>query len=111
MIPQALLPLTGNDVVTRPARIRQVPKGQHYNKVLKQGARTVYLVCEGEVTIGEVREYYANQVVGEAGIDQLDVAVTDDKGSKTYPAAKAAPILVTPQMRTIEFKQPAGAKG
>ncbi len=106
MFCEALMP---PPTVTRTAKIQQVPPGQHHTIVLKQGSRKVYLVCE-DATVGEVREYYANQV-GAAGVDQLEVAITSGKGTKTYAPDKAASLLVTPDMKVLEFRAPAPAKG
>lgn len=96
-------------VATRPARIQQVPPGQHHTVVLKQGSRKIYLICR-DVTIGEVREYYVNQV-GAAGVDQMEVAITSSKGTKTYGPDEAASFPVTTAVKVIEFRAPAPAKG
>lgn len=97
-------------VATRTARIRQVSPTEPHTLVLKQGSRKVCLVCE-DATVGEVREYYANQV-GASGIEHLEVAITwRNKVTKTYPPDKAALFLVTTDVQQIEFRAPAPAKG
>lgn len=106
MISEALMP---PPPATRTARIRQVPQGQHHTVALKQGSRKVFLVCE-DATVGQVREYYADQI-GAPGVEQLDVAITARSGTKIYSPDEAASLLVTPDVRQIEFKTLAPAKG